>query len=244
MNNWMSWRNFFLLSTVFAIVGLPFGRVAFAADVAGTLPKVRFGRTGLDGSWRAAPIIVTGSVTDLHLLTVQRRLRLPPPASPKVQTIYWCTGTLRARIVLKGYMPQPGKPFLWATATPGCKLSGLESTPQPRTSLWLLREEGEWIRPVFDAYGIYWTWLPFEESALEVPNPERRFAELLLTPDTNSSSIRSFVSTFQQSAMLACDLLGEEECMTKIKQLADTANPAVRDAACKYLDLSFQERCH
>jgi hypothetical protein len=208
-----------------------------------SLPKERLVPLSLAASWDEATSVVSGELRGLHLMTVQDVSQLPPPASANVKRLYWCVGLLEPHVVLKGRLPDRSKPYLWATATPGCQMSALEPLPAPATRIWFIREEDGWTRPVVDAFGVYWTWLHVNEQILRAQDPARQFARLLLDPDLSAANLESFNNTFRPSAELACSILGKDTCTREILGLTRAADPHTRTVACRYLTMELQTPC-
>lgn len=103
------------------------------------------------------------------------------------------------------------------------------------TRAWFLREEGNYLRPLYDYGTRHFVGLcaRWEEFA---PLPaRRRFGKMLLTPAANCADSDEYATYFLQTAGdLACEALGRTECVKQIKSLA-RANPELHTAACTYL---------
>jgi hypothetical protein len=106
---------------------------------------------------------------------------------------------------VKGLAPGKGKEFLWATVKPGCELYPDESADKtPRTRVWFLREEGAYVRPVVDGFGLYY--ITFQSKWDNTPglDPQIQFGELLLTPHARSGTLKEFAQGFFNPASTAC----------------------------------------
>jgi hypothetical protein len=100
------------------------------------------------------------------------------------------------RSVIRGQTPTPGKKFLWGSGFPGCGLAPLktDATYGPTTELWFIREEKEYIRPFSDMrsrYVFHGSW-----DAQPGPDPQTRFALLLLNPRANGERVKEFAEAF------------------------------------------------
>ena len=68
-------------------------------------------------------------------------------------------------------------------------------------------------------------------SASLNPAPELRFAQLLLTPNANTRTLKEFATHgFPEPADLACFILGKEECVGQIQTLASLGDADLRRA--------------
>ncbi len=101
---------------------------------------------------------MVGEVRNIQAAGTQNVKNLPWPAPTTVNRIYWCKATLSVNAVVKGRLPSKGKQFLWGTAKPGCELHSDEQTMdnRPVTRVWFIREEGDYIRPIVDGFGLYY----------------------------------------------------------------------------------------
>lgn len=199
------------------------------------------------GEWVRSQIVVVGEVTNISSYGEQAVSHLPYPMAPWVDKLYWCQGDFLVTAVVKGEPPVPPKKFLWASGLSGCKLYPDDPThvaSRYRTRAWFLREEGKYLRPVFD-YGTYRfvgvcaTW---EDGA--PLSARERLGALLLTPEANCEPLDSYATYFlNQVGDLACEVLGKTECVQRIRALARSGNAAMRAAACLYLKGQQQTAC-
>jgi len=192
----------------------------------------------------ASPIVAIGEVTNIVFYGEQTVDRLPPPTMLDVHELYWCVGDFHATAVVKGESV-PTKKLLWASTIPGCKL--LPDNPnhvanRSKTRAWLLREEGEFLRPTFDYgahrfLGVFTRW----EDDPTLP-PRQHLGSLLLTPSANADTLDNYADYFWDVVDIACELLGREECVRRIRDLAALGDPKLRESACGCLKGQWKEQ--
>jgi hypothetical protein len=203
---------------------------------------------GLSGTWeRAADMgdVVVGGASNVVAVGSQRISNPPWPVS--VDEIYWCKADFHASAVVKGRLPTPGKPFLWAAIRPGCGFEwfryGYDETEAPFTQVWFVREEGEYIRPVVDAGGVFF--ISFHGKWFDPPEKDAPtvLALLMLNPAALGMTPSHYAVIFHYAVTLARTILGEEETVKRLKALATSQDPAVRTSVCSYLDSQFRQPC-
>jgi hypothetical protein len=195
------------------------------------------GSTALElGDWVDSPMIAVGEVTNAVEYGRQEGENFPWPMSPSVHTLYWCVGDFDTVAVLKVPPPPPGKKYLWATRRPGCQIS---KPGWVKSAAWFLREEGEFLRPVFD-YGSYY-FLGLRTAWKDGPPlpPRERFGALLLTLEMLEPP-PDYIWTIGD---IACDLLGGAECTRRITELMATGSSEMRKQASNFLICLYDEAC-
>jgi hypothetical protein len=213
---------------------------AFAAILAGAdkkFPEWRGSNLELSAEWDASPIVAVGNVTNITEYGQQEVGHLPWPMSPDVHRLFWCEGDFNATAVVKGEIHPLHQKYLWGSGMRGCRLSygsraGFESL---RTRVWLLRQEGQFLRPTFDGgthgfLGLYTPW----NSHPDLP-PREKLGILLLTPSANSRSLPDYAQYLPNVGDIACELLGKAECVERIRSLAALGDASLKTAACGYL---------
>ena len=211
-----------------------------------TLPQVRVSTTLLGGVWLASPIVAVGDVSNIRDYGHQTLDRLPPPTTPGVHDLYWCQGDFNVVAILKGRLQGRHREYLWASTIPGCSLVDDDSKliyHRLKTKYWFLREEGQFLRPVFD-YGTHRFAGVFPSWSEGPPLPARkRMGALLLTPSANSDSLEEYARYLWSVGDIACELLGKLECTRRIRSLEALGSPALRDSACGFLKGQLGASC-
>ncbi len=165
--------------------------------------------------------------------------------SPGVHKLYWCQGDFAVTAIVKGELSPGTRTYLWASANPGCKLwyGDPRVFSRFKTKAWLLREEGHFLRPLFDGgtyvlIGFFTKW--DRSSSL---SPQRQIGTLFLTPAAKGDTLAEYAPNLWVVADIACDLLGKAECVRQIKALAQLGDPVLHEHACKYLKSEMDEDC-
>lgn len=210
-------------------------------------PQVRVSTTSLQAIWAQSPIVVVGEVTNISSYGEQTVDRLPPPTAPEAHKLYWCQGELLVMAVVKGELPVPPRKYLWASTIAGCRLYDTDPehvASRYRTRAWFVREEGDFLRPTFDYgthrfVGLCATWQQWDAQT-----PRQELGALLLTPTANCGSILDYAQYFlNEAGDLACEVLGESECIPQIKKLARSGSEAMRTSACEFLRNELRKSC-
>jgi hypothetical protein len=209
-------------------------------------PEWRGSNVLLPSVWKASPIAAVGEVVNIHPYGQQIVEKLPWPMSPDVHKLYWCEGDFRVIATVKGELSRSAEKYLWASSLPGCKL--WNDNPRLvfnrfRTRVWLLREEGEILRPTFDGgtvsfIGFFAKW---DENSRQ--SPQRQLGALFLTPAANSDALEDYARYLWEVGDVACELLGRAECVREIRALGELGNSALRDNACHFLKGQLDEDC-
>jgi hypothetical protein len=196
--------------------------------------------------WEKADAAVVGDLRNIRPMGIQRIKRLPWPQTPRVFSVYWCEADFIVYSTVKGKPPAAGKKFVWGSGLSGCKvpMRNRQADAETVTRVWFIREEERYVRPVVDYPArfftvIYTAWADAASAA-----PQIRFAQLILTPNANTGTLREFASdTFPDPAFLACWILGKEECISRMRGLAALGDSELRHRACEYLESQFRETC-
>ena len=206
------------------------------------------GTLGRYGAWTASPVVAVGDVNNVSSYGEQTVNRLQGPISPDVHKLYWCVGDFRVTAVVKGELRAPAKRYLWASVFPGCELWLWPDNPQAvdrrfKTRVWLLREEGDFLRPTFDSgihryIGLFPKWE--DRPPLEA---HKRLGILLLTLTANSDTLEDYAGYLPLVIDIACELLGRPDCTRRIQALADLGSPRLREVACGFLKDQFGQPC-
>lgn len=156
------------------------------------------------------------------------------------------TSCLLVRFV-RGAVPNPGKKLLWGGGKADCDVRGYGkgATDAPgATRIWFLREESTYLRPVVDAYGVYFVGFTSAWPAADNADLAKTFAHLLLTPAAMNKSARDYGRTWDfELPSTACFLLGRTECIEQMRALAMLGDPLLRRHACEFLNSQFREAC-
>jgi hypothetical protein len=213
-------------------------------------PEWRSGSIGLSGSWEAAPNVVVGDVSNIVALGPQEIANPPWPVPNSVHEIYWCQADFKADAAIKGDLPSSGKKFLWAAIRPGCGFEwfryGYDEKEAPTTRIWFVREEGEYIRPVVDAGGVFFVSLHgkwFNPPKQEAP---RMLALLMLNPAALGMSTAHYSIIFNTPVQLVRTILGDAEMAERLSDLAASTASSDRDlheAVCYYLKDQLGRSC-
>lgn len=204
-------------------------------------PERREGRVLPPAVWTASPIAAVGDVVNVARYGVQRIDQPPPMRSYELD---WCEGDFRPVAVIKGELPSPPQKYLWASN--GCELwpdnPGLVYS-RFKTRVWLLREEGGFLRPTYDSgavrfLGLFDAW----DSGKQIP-ARQQLGRLLLKPGANSDSLEDFAKYLWDVGDIACDLLGKAECVERIRAIAALGNAALHESACGFLKGQFGADC-
>jgi hypothetical protein len=211
-----------------------------------TYPKWRGSNLVLYGEWAASPIVAVGEVVNISSYGEQSVDRIPLPMAPWVQKLYWCQGDFRVDAVIKGVLNVPVKRYLWASGLPGCKLWPEDPDlvfARFQTRAWFLREEGEFLRPLFDGGTHWYIGLFTKWENTKPPTARQKLGALLFTPSANSDNLEDYARYLWDVARIACDLLGKEECISQILSLADLGNAELHNQACAYLKDVLSKDC-
>lgn len=199
------------------------------------------------GVWERAETVVIAELKNTKEIGVQQlQTPLPWPTSPTVDKVYWCEGEFTAYSIIKGRYPTQGKRFIWGAIRPGCTISYAnkrELNGRRVLRIWFVREEPRAIRPVVDGGGVFFLTFGADWGGPRVENPARAFAQLLLTPSANASSLSEFSRMLPSVGELACLILGRSECINEMRSLARLGNDDLKKAACAYSDLQLDAPC-
>ena len=178
----------------FGLLLVGFTCAVLGRDSRPTFPQWRGSNLEISGQWREAPIVAVGDLTDIAAYGEQDVGPLPWPMDPTVRRLYWCSANFRLTATVKGELQAPTKKYLWASSQPGCQISHSDRTAGQRvlTRVWFLREEGDFLRPLFDGgtakfFGLLYRW-----TDAQADPPQERLGWLLLTPDANSERIEDY----------------------------------------------------
>ena len=216
------------------------------ADAGQRFPEPRGGTSERPAEWTMSPIVAV-DVINTRSYGEQTVDQLPWPMAPWVHKLYWCQGDFRVIAVVKGTLRSAPRTYLWASGLAGCDLYHYNpelATGRYRTRAWFLREEGKFLRPLFDYGTHYYVGLCARwEDGPPLP-ARRRLGALLLTPEANCEPLEDYAEYLKELAGdLACEVLGKTECVERIRALARMGNAALREAACGYLDWQQHTTC-
>lgn len=201
-------------------------------------PQFAAGSVQVESAWEVAESVVVGDLSHIRELGIQNVNDLPWPASSGPATLHWCQGELSVVATIRGTAPKSSK-YVWASAIPGCKIPGWQQPrkERPVTRVWFLRNERDFLRPIVDYVQSYF----YEVSVPWVPSaqPSSRvaFARALITLNVAAVPEQEVEGAFYTPAAIACSILGDEECIERIRRLSVSTNPKVRRAANVYLEL-------
>lgn len=209
-------------------------------------PEWRGSKETVYGEWMASPVVAVGKVSNISSYGEQNVDRLPWPMSPDVHRLYWCQGDFGVFAVVKGELHTPTKRYLWASAFPGCKLWPDDPHlvySRFQTRAWFLREEGDFLRPTFDAgtrgfIGLFTRWEDGPPSAARL-----KLGTLLLTPSANSDNLEDYAHYLWHVGDIACELLGKPICAQRIRALGELGSPSLREQACGFLRGQLGQDC-
>jgi hypothetical protein len=191
--------------------------------------------------------VVVAELDNVEAVGSQKIANPPWPAPPKPIRIYWCEGDFKIHSVVKGEIPRTAKKFLWGGTRPGCDLTehgkGATGSRGPITRVWFVREEGNYIRPLVDAFGVYFLAVKGEWPDGTREEAQKKLGRALLTPDALGMGLGIYSFHFSELASTACFILGRDECIERVQGLANLGNRALRKEACDYLSTQFKEKC-
>jgi hypothetical protein len=191
--------------------------------------------------------VAIGDVTNIIAYGEQTVDHLPSPMAPWVHTLYWCQGDFRLTAVVKGELGAGPRRYLWASGLAGCKLYPNDPemvASRYKTRAWFLRNDGEFLRPLYDygtsrLVGFCVNW----DDGPALP-ARQRLGALLLTPAANCEPTADYAQYFlEQLGDLACEVLGKDECVQRIRALSRSGEAPVRAAACEYLKGQLEVPC-
>jgi hypothetical protein len=229
------------ISTGFIVAAF---QIALVGQVQPSFPEWRGGNLLLSGEWFAAPIVAVGEVTNVREYGKEAVRNLPWPMPPDVDTLYWCLGDFNTTTTVKGQLSTRSRKYLWASAQPGCNLfSEVSVLTRAKTRVWFLREEGAFLRPLFDggaakSFGL----LPDWNQGPPLPATQR-LGTLLLTPGANGDNLADYASYLWDIGDIACDLLGREECARQLLILGESRDTLLRENVCNFLKGQLATPC-
>lgn len=196
--------------------------------------------------WAKSTIAAVGEVISIAPYGEQAVSGLPIRGGEGIRRLYWCHGEFRATAIVKGTLPDPVEKYLWADTRPGCRLWDDDPAlvfSRFKTRVWLLREEAGYLRPTFDGgaqkfIGLFPSW----DDLPSVP-PKQRLGIFLLTPLANSDNSDDYATYLWNVGDVACDLLGNTECVEQFQQLASQPNGSLRTSACNFLSGQLGKQC-
>ena len=214
-------------------------------------PKWKGGSASLDIEWRNASIVAVGEITNAASYGVQAVDGLPWPGSVGVEKLYWCEGHFQVTAILKGSPSPTARKYLWAWPQPGCQLYDRDSTllgSRYKTRVWFLREEGGFLRPLYDGGGAprFVGFCEAWDDGAPLP-PAQRVGVFLLTPwancAANSADMADYARYLWSVGDFACLLLGKQSCIQRLRSLGHSPHAALRKEACDYLKWQLQTAC-
>jgi hypothetical protein len=109
------------------------------------------------GEWELASAVVVGDLTGIRYIGRQRipRNRLNPAGPPVTRKwLYWCEADLKWDVLIKGRPLPLAKKYVWSDSFPGCDGHSFDyGATNVTLRVWLVREEGPYLRPVTDTRG-------------------------------------------------------------------------------------------
>jgi hypothetical protein len=199
-----------------------------------------------DREWAASTTVAVGEVVNVASYGEQTVDHLPQPMSASVHKLYWCQGDFRLTAVVKGQAEVPRKKYLWASARPGCALWPDDPSlvfSRYKTRVWFLREEGNFLRPPYDVGGAHFIGLLSRWDESHGLSARRHLGSLLLDPAANSDTLSDYAGYLGVVAAIACELLGQADCTSRLRALAGLGNAPLRDAACGLLNGLYGTGC-
>lgn len=94
-----------------------------------------------------------------------------------------------------------------------------------------------------DGGGVFF--VSFHGKWFDPPKEEapKAFALLMLNPAALGMSPLHYTVIFHYPVGLACTILGQAECASRLNALAATPDVHLREAVCDYLESAFHQRC-
>jgi hypothetical protein len=199
----------------------------------------------LPGLWIDSPIAAVGDVTNISVFAKQDMtgIRPPPPVQP-LTTLYWCQGDFRPVAVVKGELLIASKKLVWGQIHPDCRVSWGEPSKanRPVWRVWFLRDEGKFLRPTYDGSRFFFE-LQGRWNDLPSLPPAQRLGVALLTPSSVVENNEDYPALIWNLGDIACELLTKEECVHRIRALAASDGPRLRENLCDYLKAQQGQGC-
>ena len=196
--------------------------------------------------WELASAVMVGDLTGVRYIGRQRipRDRLNPAGQPVTrQWLYWCQADLKWDVLIKGTPPPPAKKYVWSDSFPGCDKHKFDNgATNVNLRVWLVREDGPYLRPVTDTRGL--AYYPFQTTTKIEPgvNAAAQLGRLLMTPEA-SPNTASYENIFWGAASLARELLPTEEFRLRVLSLTSSGDARLGARACMFLEQSLREPC-
>jgi hypothetical protein len=191
----------------------------------------------LPGVWNATPIAVVGDVVNITEMGDQDMagVKLAPTVQP-FKTLHWCQAEFLVTAVVKGKLQATRRKLVWGQVPTGCRVDwGAPPEPgRPVWRVWFLRDEGPYLRPTFDGSGFFFERYGKWTDGPNLPPPEK-LGTMLLTPSAMVESQNEYGDLIWAVGDIACELLGKQECVRRIRGLAATTDPKLHSNACDYL---------
>ena len=214
----------------------------------GRLPEWKALPLGLLGSWDRSSSVVVGRLQNVQYVGRQRIASPPWPSLPANVQIYWCRADLVVYSTIKGKTPDARKKLIWGGAKPDCDLTeygrGTTNRTGPLTLIWFVREESDYLRPVVDALGVYFFAFGVAWDDQWNRDGAHQFGRLLLTPTAVGTDLSDYARRFNfELTSTACFVLGREECVSRIRELAKLGDAQLSREACAFLRSQFRDNC-
>lgn len=187
------------------------------------------GSIGLSAVWEDATVVVLGRLENrVRLGPRQAWIQIDKGELP----VYPCTGTISNPRYLKGDRKAEALRLLWFSYRPLCSFSfNPEKEPSSTEGLWLLRTEGQYVRPVWDNGPIY---VPVYRDIEQSADLIRVTAERILDPSTVSRSQNEFLSLLLDHFELSCSMVGVSNCRHTLRDLALRSDSQLRGELCRF----------
>lgn len=213
-------------------------------------PEFEVGGLNFQGSWQKASFVAVGEVINHRVYEVQWKEELPWPVPSSLHLLYWCRGDLRIDAAVKGEAPAESVDVYWATVQPDCRSAFNDErySRQWPTKIWCVKRDGRFQVLLHAFYYRRYLGLPFRWDAGAKLPPRERLGALLLSPSDDEEDLYSFGDRIWERADVACELLGKEGCVRKLRDLAalggkTPGGEALKEAACQYLKAELREKC-
>lgn len=199
----------------------------------------------LEASWEYAPVIAVGRLRNVKEVGVQHLDSVPQGVDRAIKVLYWCQAELDVQLLVKGHLPpsQPKQHVLWPSRVPGCEFGREDATlTDEYIRVWLLRVEGEFLRPLYDGGAATRIVLLARDPAERRNLTKQSLGSLFLRPSAYENGVDDLKSDIMSIGSIACSLLGRQECIQELRALANR-DQQMRARICEFIRASLENDC-
>jgi hypothetical protein len=198
------------------------------------------------GNWIRAEDVLVGDVSDIRSLGVQQIEQAPDPLPRDLHEIYWCQADFHADAVIKGKLPAAKKKLVWGVIRPDCTVESRGFGyfgGEPRTRVWFLREEGDYLRPSVDVGGVLFVAFKYKWEKIPALSAPRVFASVLLDPAALGLR-RTHRERLFEVIDISRSILEPAEFISRMQAVAaHFPDTDLNRSICGYLESEFNQGC-